>query len=162
MTQYQIIIGRNEELEFVDVAKNIPAKIDTGAYRSSVHCQSIDVVKKNGKDVLVVTLFGHPCAPETQEVTFKKFERVSVTNSFGKKERRYAVMMRVKLGSKIFTTPFTLADRSNTLMPVLIGRTFLQGRFMVDVAKSHLGQKRLDLRTRFGNRLGVKEEDYEK
>lgn len=161
MTRFQLIIGRNEELEFIEIAKNIPAKIDTGAYRSSVHCQNAKIVKKGGKEVLVATLFGHPCAPDTKEVTFDKFERVTVTNSFGKTEERYAVMLRVKLGPKIFTTSFTLADRSNTLMPVLVGRKFLKGRFVVDVAKNHLSHNRLELKKRFDGRLGVDEEDFE-
>lgn len=160
MTRFQVIIGRTEDIDFVGVADRIASKIDTGAYRSSVHCTKTEIVTKNGSEVLVATLFGHPCAPEKKIVEFKNFQKVIVTNSFGKQEERYAVKMRIKLGPKVFSSSFTLANRENTLMPVLIGRKLLKNRFVVDVAKNGI-HNRLEMKKLFSGRLMVDEEDFE-
>ncbi len=160
MTRFQVIIGRTEDVDFVGVADKIPSKIDTGAYRSSVHCTQTQLITKNGHPVLVATLFGHPCAPEQKVVEFKAFQKVLVTNSFGKQEERYAVKMRVKLGPKVFSSSFTLANRENTLMPVLIGRKLLKNRFVVDVSKNGV-HNRLEMKKLFSGRLLVDEEDFE-
>lgn len=161
MTRFQIIIGRTEDIEFIDVESKVPAKIDTGAYRSSIHCSKVKLLKKeDGTEVLRATLFGHPCAPEEKEIEFSTFSKVVVTNSFGKTEERYVVNMKIKLGPKVFSSSFTLANRSNTLMPVLIGRKLLKNRFVVDVAKNSL-HNRQELKKLFGGRLLVDEEDFE-
>lgn len=160
MTRFQVIVGRTEDIEFVGLDAKVPAKIDTGAYRSSVHCSRIELKKVDGVEVLHATLFGHPCAPEKKEVEFKQFHRVVVTNSFGKQEERFAVKMRVKLGPKVFTSSFTLANRENTLMPVLLGRKLLKNRFIVDVARSSV-HNRHELKKLFNGTLLVDEEDFE-
>ena len=58
--KYQTIIGRFEHINFVGFIDDVPAKIDTGAYRSSVHAESIEEIKlKSGLVKLKFTLLGH-------------------------------------------------------------------------------------------------------
>jgi hypothetical protein len=66
-----------------------------------------------------------------------------VANSFGHEETRYEVPLRVKVGSKVFTSPFTLADRSKKVYPVLLGRKLLNGRFVVDSEQTSIDRKEL-------------------
>ena len=40
------------------------------------------------------------------------------------------------MANKIFKTSFSLTDRSNTIYPVLVGRTALKTRYIVDVNRS--------------------------
>lgn len=127
------IVGRAERVDFpsADVF-GVPAKIDTGAYRSSVWAS--DVREQDG--VLSYKLLGPPSAQYSgKECTTKEYEIVEVENSFGQKENRYSVYMRVKLGSKTVRSNFTLADRSIKTYPVLIGRKLLRGRYLVDVSE---------------------------
>lgn len=159
MSKYQVVISRNEPLDFVGIVTGVPAKVDSGAYRSSIHATDIKVEKQNGKAVLTCTLLGHTCAPETYEFKTTSFSQVNVTNSFGDNELRYEAPVKVKLGSKVFTTSFTLADRSNNLFPVLIGRKLLKGRFLVDVSKSNMNRKHL--KEAFGGQMPEDEEDLE-
>ncbi len=159
MTNFQAIIGRAEMLELVESGTKVPAKIDTGAFRSSIHCTEAKEVTKDGKKVLRVTLLGHPCAPETVTSDFAEYDRVTVTNSFGQQEVRYEIDLRVKMGSKIMTSSFTLADRSKNLFPVLVGRKLLKHRFVVDVARS--GLNRLQLKEHYGVTMPIDEEDIE-
>lgn len=159
MSGYKIIIGRTEHIDIVDTVLRIPAKVDTGAYRSAIHCSSVEVVKHEGQEVLQATLLGHPCSPVTYQRTFSDFTKVTITNSFGQQEERYEVMLRVKIGPKVFRTPFTLADRSGTLFPVLLGRKLLKGRFLIDVGRA--GVDRLKLKKEFGVAAPFDEEDLE-
>lgn len=159
MSKYQIVISRNESLDLVGVAGAVPAKVDSGAYRSSIHATNIKVTKKGGKAVLTCKLLGHKCYDEDFDFETTSFSQVSVTNSFGVRELRYEAPMKVKLGSKVFTTSFTLADRSNNLFPILIGRKLLKGRFLVDVSKSNLNRKQL--KAAFGDQMPEDEEDLE-
>ena len=52
MTNFPAIIGRSEQLELVDQAIRVPAKIDTGAYRSAIHFVSAEEIEQNGARVL--------------------------------------------------------------------------------------------------------------
>lgn len=159
MSKFQIIIGRSEKLSFPEFVLNIPAKIDTGAYRSSIHAKSIKLIKKDGKDALKVELLGHPTAPVVYEKEFTDFETVSVTNSFGAEETRYEIKLKTKLGPKIFMTSFTLADRSNNLFPILVGRKLLKGRYVVDVTSTSVD--RVKLKQEYGIKSAIDEEDLE-
>lgn len=159
MSKFQVIIGRFEDIDVVGKALKVPAKIDTGAFRSSIHAQNIKIVTKNSKQVLVCDLLGHPCAPVRRSFETETFSKVIVTNSFGKEEERYEVPIRVKLGPKVFTTSFTLADRSNNLFPVLVGRKLLKGRFLVDVGKSNVD--RAKMKKTFGITTPLDAEDLE-
>lgn len=159
MSRYQIIIGRAEQVDFVGTALQVAAKIDSGAYRSSVHATNIKEVTKDGEKILKFTLFGHPCSPVPRPLQTNRFTTIEVTSSNGHKAMRYEVTLKIKIGNKIFNTSFTLSDRSNNVYPVLIGRKALKNRFVVDVTKSSV--KRMDLRKNFGILAPEEEEDLE-
>lgn len=143
MTNFPAIIGRSEQLELVDQAIRVPAKIDTGAYRSAIHFVSAEEIEQNGARVLRAEMLGHPSSLKSFTIDFQEYELVGVKNSFGVREVRYKIRLRVKLGSKVFWSSFTLADRSNNLMPILIGRELLTDRFLVDVSKTGINRKQL-------------------
>lgn len=127
------IVGRAERIDFPDGAiVGVPAKIDTGAYRSSVWASDIRV--KDG--ILTFKLLGKESEFYSgKECQTDKFEVVEVENSFGHKENRYSISLRVRLGPKVVRSNFTLADRSKKTYPVLIGRKLLRGRYIVDVSE---------------------------
>jgi len=132
---HKIIVGRSERLDFVDTAiEGVPAKVDSGAYRSAVHASSI--VEHDGV-VSFVLLGNHPvCGEMAHEMSTDDFRVVTVANSFGHQENRYEVALKVKLGPKVFKAKFTLADRSKKIYPILLGRTLLNRRFLIDTEQS--------------------------
>jgi len=151
MSKYQMIIGRGEPLSFPELnIADVPAKTDTGAYRSAVHCTNAKLVKnKEGIEVLRYTLFSnHPCAQETEVQETTDFKQVTIANSFGHEEKRYEVKLRVKIGTKLFLTSFTLADRSKKIYPILMGRKMIRNKFLVDVSITNIN--RTLLRERYG------------
>lgn len=145
---HKVIIGRSESLSFVghDIL-DVPAKTDTGAYRSAVHASNIKLNPKTG--VLSFELLGnHPiCGNMSTKTEVKSFKKVTVENSFGHSEERYEVKLKVKLGPKVFMARFTLADRSKKIYPILLGRKLLNNRFLVDSAESAIN--RVTLRERY-------------
>lgn len=143
MANFPAIIGRSELIDLLDLGVQVPAKVDTGAYRSSIHCSRAVEIKRGDQEVLQADLLGHPCAPTVRTLEFTDYELVTVRNSFGDRAIRYKIRLRVKLGPKIFWSSFTLADRSNNIMPVLVGRELLKNRFLVDVTKTSVNRKQL-------------------
>ena len=56
----------------------------------------------------------------------------------GQRTERYLVTTTVKLNAHEVRTQFTLFDRSDMKYQVLLGRKFMQGRFVVDVARKNV------------------------
>ena len=154
---HKVIIGRSEVLTFVgSEAINVPAKTDTGAYRSAVHASNISV---DANDVLSFDLLGgHPvCGAMAHRVVAEEYQKVWVANSFGEREERFEVKLKVKLGPKIFHARFTLADRSKKIYPILLGRKLLNHRFLVDSAETSLD--RVTLKQQYGIEFPADEEE---
>lgn len=159
MAKYQIIIGRAENIDFVGAALGVPAKIDTGAFRSAIHASDMKEVTKDSIKMLRFNILGHPCSPVKRAIETSQYDRLDVKSSNGKVETRYVVTLKIKIANKVFNTSFTLADRSNNVYPVLIGRKALKNRFVVDVNQSAV--KRLALKRNFGVLAAEDEEDLE-
>ena len=127
------IVGRAERVDIPEAdLYGVPAKIDTGAYRTSVWAS--DIYEKDGKlyfkllDKSSEFYSGKECVAD-------KFEQVEVENSFGESEERYSTYLSIKLGSKKVLTNVTLSDRSKKTYPILIGRKMLRGKYLVDVSE---------------------------
>ena len=142
---FKIIIGRDVPVDFPDFnVEGIAARVDTGAYRSAIHARNIREVD----GVLHFELLGgHPVfGIASQKCTTKKYDNVRVENSFGHAEERFQVTLKIKVGTKVFKAPFSLADRSAKKYPILLGRTMLNDRFLVDTAMSNIDRKKLERR----------------
>lgn len=153
---HKLIIGRSERLFFVDTGiHGVPAKVDTGAYRSAIHAS--DIHEKDG--ILHFTLLGnHPvCGNMAETLTTDNYSQVTIANSFGHEENRYEVRLKVKIGPKIFLAKFTLADRSKKIYPILLGRTMLNGRFLIDSDESAVD--RIQLKQEYGISFPTDEEE---
>lgn len=127
------VIGRAEKVGLLDFdITDVPAKIDTGADLSSVWASSIE----EREDGLHFVLFG-PESPfytgTLQRFTKPDYSMTRVANSFGQKELRYKVKLRLKVKNRLIRATFTLSDRSQKTYPVLLGRRLLHGKFLVDV-----------------------------
>jgi hypothetical protein len=127
------VIGRAERITFVDGGvTDLPAKVDTGAYRSSIW--ATDIREEGG--VLHFTLLGKQSPFYSGvELTTTEYKTVEVENSFGHKQTRYSVFIRVRIGGRLIKSNFTLANREAKTYPALIGRKMLKNRFVVDVAR---------------------------
>ncbi|MBL7962282.1 MAG: ATP-dependent zinc protease [Flavobacteriales bacterium] len=130
------VIGRTEYIALPRLGiERVEAKIDTGAYRSALHYHRVKVRRgEKGRELVVSFYMGR----KRPTIVFRTFKRVTVKSSTGHKTRRWLVTTTVQLNGHQVRTPFTLFDRSDMKYQVLLGRKFLQGRFVVDVAHKHL------------------------
>ena len=129
------VIGRVERINFPTLGiKKAPAKIDTGADSSSIWASKI----KFENDTLKCVLFAKGNRFYTGEMVVfdsKDVDLTRIANSFGHSELRYKVKIPLEVHGRTIKATFTLTDRSTKLYPILIGRSTLQGKFIVDVSK---------------------------
>jgi len=131
------IIGRTDIADFPALGlKSVPVKIDTGAYTSSMHC--IYARAENG--VLKCRFFDQT-EPETHFTTYKK---AIVRSSNGYVEQRYKIKTTIALFNKVYKIDLTLTSREKMKFPVLIGRQFLNKKFMVNPSVTNLSFKHKD------------------
>lgn len=136
-------VGRSEKITFPEWGiKDVTAKVDTGAYTSSIHCFFIEEKTESGVPTLYFKVLypGHEKF-NGQMLHTAEFTQKKVRNSFGQEEIRYKVSTKVLMFGEIFEADFTLTDRSKMKNPILLGRKMLRGRFLVDVQKVNLSKK---------------------
>ena len=122
------LIGRREFVDFPLLSiTHVEAKIDTGAYTSSIHCKHIEQLVKDGKEVLELKLLDDTIH------NIENFTKKNIKNSFGEQEERYIIKTLIRIGKKKIQTTVSLSDRENMRYPVLIGRRLLKKKFVVDV-----------------------------
>jgi len=137
------IIGSTDCVDIIDAnIENVPCKIDTGASISAIHVSRIRIIEKNGTEFIAFHLLDkkHP-SYSAKEIRTSEFKEKRIKNSFGEAEDRYQVKLRVKVFGKIYNTSFTLTDRNKMTYPLLLGKTFLKGKFIVDVSEHNLSYK---------------------
>jgi hypothetical protein len=133
----KIIIGR---LERVDIPKwdlyGLEAKIDTGAYTSSFHCHHIQVVDCNS---MVEFKLLDPSHEDYNHRTLEMpiYDTKKVKSSNGISEERIIVRATIVLAEVEIETRLSLTDRSEMRYPLLIGRSSLKRRFLVDVDRKY-------------------------
>jgi hypothetical protein len=135
------VIGRREFVSFPSLGiQQMEAKIDTGAYTSSIHCKNIHVKKEGEEEVLYFTLSDHPSVTGINtKHRFTDFSKKTIKNSFGEMEERFTIKTLLKIGKKKIKASVSLSDRGSMRYPVLIGRKPLKGKFLIDVNSIHTG-----------------------
>ncbi|MDO8966235.1 MAG: RimK/LysX family protein [Algoriphagus sp.] len=136
------IIGRKEKISLPKVGlKSVWAKIDTGAFTSSLHAEAIREVEEDGKKVLKFEILmpGHKDFTG-KTLSFEEYKQKKVKNSFGQAETRFLIVTKIKIAGETFSAEFTLSDRSSMKNSILLGRKILQDKFLVDVNKVNLSK----------------------
>jgi len=137
------VIGRKDKAEFPGLGlEEIDVKMDTGAYTSSIHCHSIREVEEEGKRFVLFQLLD-PSHEQYQHQEFKQevFREKLVKNSFGTSEKRFVIETTIVLFGEKYLIQLSLSRRGEMRYPVLLGRRFLMGKFIVDTAKFNLSHK---------------------
>lgn len=130
------ILGRSDRVDLPGLGlTDIHAKVDTGAYTSSLHCSRAEVV--GGVLEFILLDEEHP-EFTGMPFRFKKYVQREVKNSFGEAELRYVIQTKVKIFDRTIRAEFSLSNRGNLKFPVLLGRKILRNRFFIDVTKKDL------------------------
>ncbi len=140
MTQEVSTIGWREWVLLPDLGlPEIKAKIDTGARTSCLHAFSVEPFIKDGKQWV---RFGiHPHQDDTETEVFSEAEVIDkrmISDSGGHKEERYVIATEVELANQRWPIEITLTNRDTMLFRMLLGRTAMASRIIVDPGKSFL------------------------
>lgn len=116
----------------------IKGKIDTGAKTSALHAFNIESFYI--EDVEYVQFDIHPLQKNqrlTRTCVARVVDRRMVSDSSGKKEKRYVIKSDLQIGDKKVRIEITLANRDTMAFKMLLGREALQQLSMlVDISKS--------------------------
>jgi hypothetical protein len=124
------VVGWVENVKVYPGEIMVKAKIDTGAKTSSIDCECITPIQKDGKDWVSFSVKNH-----NGDVVFleKPVTRIArIKRHFGEEQVRYVVRLGICLGSVYREEEVTLVDRTGFNYSLLVGRNFLGSDFVVD------------------------------
>ncbi len=131
-----ITVGWRELVSLPELGlAGIPAKIDTGARTSSLHADVLDDFMRGGERFVrfAVDWGGQRHFCEAVHVDVR-----GITSSNGDQQTRFVIKTPLMIGKMRFRAEISLADRSQMQFPMLIGRTALRRRMVVDSGHSWL------------------------
>ena len=138
----RMVLGWREWIGLPDFGLTIKAKVDTGARTSALHTFAVEPFERDGKEWVRFAM--HPDQYNTErEVTCEApvIDYRPVMDSGGHKEDRYVIETVIELGGQSWPVEVTLAARDNMRFRMLLGRTAINGRAVVDPQKSYLVSK---------------------
>jgi len=115
----------------------IKAKIDTGARTSALHAFSLKPFTENGKNKISFDI--HPFQHNVAEIVTCVADVVDkrlVTDSGGHEEERYVIETSIMIAGQTWPIEITLTERENMLFRMLLGRSALRKRFIINPARS--------------------------
>ena len=128
------IIGGTDKIDLPNFnLVDIPAKIDTGANRSSIHCSSIKKIIENGIEQIEFHIPSESTIGKNI-IRVDSFQQKKIKSSSGHVEERYIINTIVVLFGRRIKTSFSLTNRSEMKFPILLGRKILNKKFLVDVS----------------------------
>jgi hypothetical protein len=138
------IVGWTEKAIIHPSGLELRAKIDTGAKTSSLNCECTNFFEKNGEQWVRFSVIDY----EGEQVWLeRKIHRISkIKRHFGGMQERPVVMLGVCLGGVYRETEVNIIDRSGLKYPMLIGRQFLEGKFLVDSGAQFINPPRCDVK----------------
>ena len=124
----------------------LKAKIDTGAFTSSIDVRSVQVVgAQNGDSSEALITLGDGRLERTLRAPVVAFRKVR--NPSGEVTTRPIVEAVISLGGRRFRTQINLHRREGMTYRMIVGRRALAGRFVVDVdrrsRRRRLGEGRM-------------------
>ncbi|WP_231389972.1 ATP-dependent zinc protease family protein [Sphingobacterium pedocola] len=135
------IIGRHEIVDLPELGMyNIYAKVDTGAETSVLHCEDFKIFEKKGHRYITCHIKPHLEEEEILTLTFPVHRERVVKSSFGQTETRHIFITKIRMFDRLFDIKLSLRDRSSMSYPMLLGRNFINQKFLVDVSQKYLAK----------------------
>jgi hypothetical protein len=139
-----LTLGWREWVQLPELGlRNVKAKVDTGARTSALHAFEVMPFDKNG--VSSVQFKIHPNQRDNDTVvvcTAALIDERIVRDSGGHREKRWVIETPVHIGKHVWLVECTLTSRDDMIFRMLLGRTAINNRAVVDPSRSYLLGKR--------------------
>ena len=133
--------------EWVDLPElglaSIKAKVDTGARTSALHAFEVRQFDVDGRRRVEFRM--HPRQKDNDTVVVCRADVIDervVRDSGGHEEKRWVIETPVTIGGETWPIEITLTARDDMLFRMLLGRTAIRKRAVVDPARSYLVGKK--------------------
>lgn len=134
------LLGWREWVALPDLGiDRVKAKVDTGARTSALHTFKVEPFQHDG--VSRVRFWVHPLQrSDSLEVCCEAdvLDRRTVRDSGGHEEERFVIRTRVRVSGECWPVEVTLTDRDSMGFRMLLGRTAIRARYLVDPGRSYL------------------------
>lgn len=138
LMKHNKILGWREWVSLPELGINkIKAKIDTGARTSALHAFALRPFKEGARDRICFDM--HPLQNDITRVitcTADIIDKRWVTDSGGHREERFVIRTPIVVGDEIWPIEITLTERDTMLFRMLLGRSAIRRRFIVNPARS--------------------------
>jgi hypothetical protein len=113
----------------------IRAKIDSGARSSALHVEALSSHYEGGAEWVCFSV-RTGVGDEVHTCLAPVLDRRPVTDSGGHTTERVFIRTELDLAGSAFPIEINLTNRRNMLFPILLGRTAMAGRFLIDPERS--------------------------
>lgn len=124
------VAGYIEKVRVYPGSLLIRAKLDTGAKTSSLNVPQLEYFLRDGRRWVRFTVTNWNEKTTTIDLPMMRIAKIKRHN--GRSQERPIVRMGICLGNVYKETEVNLVDRTGYNYQLLIGRRFLEGRFVVD------------------------------
>ncbi len=138
-SKIKVILGWREWLKLPELGLHVKAKVDTGARTSALHTFGITTFEKNSEQWVRFNM--HPMQYTKEEVVSceaKVVDKRPVTDSGGHTEQRYVIETILEMAGKAWPIEISLTSRDNMRFRMLLGRTAINGKALVNPQESYL------------------------
>lgn len=129
----KVTIGWLEKVNITPTGMGLVAKIDTGAKTSSIRAEILELKQKEGKPWVRFKLTDKKGESHTLELPVERTARIKKHG--GGLFERPVVKLGICLGKVYKEAEVNLASRMSFNYTILLGRTFLEDQFVVDVSR---------------------------
>ena len=113
----------------------LKAKLDTGAKTSSINALKMDLFDQDGNEYVRFTVKNKQ--GDTIELVELVIRHVTIKRHFGKSQKRPVVLLTICIGNSSRVAEVNLVDRAGFNYPLLLGRSFLKGEFLIDPGSTY-------------------------
>ncbi len=129
--------GWRERVDLPDWGiRRVRAKLDTGARTSAIDVAQFEIVDDD--HVRFEIVYRLKPTRKTKWVQAKISRSARIKPSHGKAQERVVCLTTLRIGDDEFETEISLVCRKKMLCRMLIGRSALDGRFLVDSSQKYL------------------------
>jgi hypothetical protein len=129
------VVGWVEKVRIYPANILVHAKMDTGAKNSSLNASHITEFTRNGEDWVRFDVTGR--SGKTITIESKVHRMAKIKRQDEKPDRRLAIVLGICLGNFYKEVEVNLVDRSDFIYQMLIGRSFMRGKLIVDPSATY-------------------------